>query len=1289
MTLRNPVRFLLFPILLLGGTLAPAAPVSLDPPSAVLGNAGRDGELIYNIDLRSADFGDSVRIPVRFTFRSNDLSTSLNGWDGWVCGALQSRVEQENPHRWVVYLLCNKKLFFTEKPPSEEEEEDDLKYLQSSSGEWEATYDEEDSVFTISRWDGWELEYRDGILRELTTDGGKRITWGYNGSQKLTSVSTTGLGDIITVSWNQDSVDTITINGSVYGVTTTNGILEEIAYPDGSDYDFALTNDDLLATADAGEEYKGSGVGFGTRTLTVTDRINVSRDFTWYNPDGYLFTDSVYHYWFVGDPEKPDLRPDMTRAWYDDPNQGAPLAQGGAAPTLPLDSDGEAPEIETIVATGDNSLKTYTAFNGLIQRTYTFQGVGPLNGQVQRIEKEWEGDVVEVYRAAYDAENGRLIRSFDAEGNETNYAYVDRDDVSKFAPMAETSVTDPLGETTEMQRDIHGNLTRITDATGVITELVYDAHNRLVEMKSGADEDLTTTATMGYSGNDDLITMTDANGEIWTFTWQDFHGDSLHLRTASPTGLVSTRTYDAAGQLIASTRPDGHGESYAWNPDGLLDSVTDALGASTAFTYDDQANLVTTIFADATFSSTTHDRRGIVETETDPNGDTVTYEIQPDGWLGKLIDAKNQVTTWTPHGNDGSDKKTYADGTQDLSTYDDRGLLTQFQHRSGTAAIEYERDEAGQLIRKNWSHETLGGFSSYSYDGAGRLLESQASSTSWPGGLALAQSFGYDDRGDLASVTQNGRILEVAREDTGRIRTLTYPGGMEIDYQYDADGKITGIEKDGTLLAAYTYDAAGRRATRSLVSGLTTTYTYDAVGQLLDISVIGAGSIGISQHSYAFDNVGQRSTRTETLPGFGISQETYAYDSAGQLIAASYQQPQPHAGVAGGNLTNATYTFDPAGNRTQISRDGAPLAYVSNTVNQYTQVGGDLASYNTRGDLIEYNGWTLAWDAEGHLVTASESGAGSQVIHYFYDGLGRRVGRSENSGTGFDTKWYLQLGAQVMEARNPATGATKHFIYEPGLDQPLCVVDGVSGAIEHYYHQDALGSVVAVTSPGGSVIESYRYTAWGQPSVLDASGNVRPPRTNAQSAFLFTAREFEAVTGLAHHRNRQYVPGLGRWSGPDPIGEAGGIELYSYAYNDSPNWFDLDGHEPSNGSSGGGGRHESGVGTSHGGTIADGKKAQERNKQKQRQSRAPKTPPAPQPAPKSHPRPEPQSQAEQWNKDNPGTTGQMPSLPSGCNSEMIDRISEITGLTGTALVIYLIVSEGSRLFPPRNLLPIP
>lgn len=37
----------------------------------------------------------------------------------------------------------------------------------------------------------------------------------------------------------------------------------------------------------------------------------------------------------------------------------------------------------------------------------------------------------------------------------------------------------------------------------------------------------------------------------------------------------------------------------------------------------------------------------------------------------------------------------------------------------------------------------------------------------------------------------------------------------------------------------------------------------------------------------------------------------------------------------------------------------------------------------------------------------------------------------------------------------------------------------------------------------------------------------------------------------------------------------------------------------------------------------------------------------------------------------------------------MERMAEITGLTGAALVTYIIISEGTRLFPPRNLVPVP
>ncbi len=48
-----------------------------------------------------------------------------------------------------------------------------------------------------------------------------------------------------------------------------------------------------------------------------------------------------------------------------------------------------------------------------------------------------------------------------------------------------------------------------------------------------------------------------------------------------------------------------------------------------------------------------------------------------------------------------------------------------------------------------------------------------------------------------------------------------------------------------------------------------------------------------------------------------------------------------------------------------------------------------------------------------------------------------------------------------------------------------------------------------------------------------------------------------------------------------------------------------------------------------------------------------------------------------------------PARARSSSKSLRERVGEITGLTGTALTIYLIISEGTRVFPPRNLIPAP
>jgi len=133
--------------------------------------------------------------------------------------------------------------------------------------------------------------------------------------------------------------------------------------------------------------------------------------------------------------------------------------------------------------------------------------------------------------------------------------------------------------------------------------------------------------------------------------------------------------------------------------------------------------------------------------------------------------------------------------------------------------------------------------------------------------------------------------------------------------------------------------------------------------------------------------------------------------------------------------------------------------------------------------------------------------------------------------------------------------AAKSFIYEPGIDRPLASIDGNSG-VATYYHQDALGSIIGLTDSAGVLIEEYRYDAWGAVTVVQA-GVVQPVTTVPQSRFLFTGREYDAVSGLYHYRARAYSTKLGRFLQLDPIDFDGGdLNIYRYVSNDPINLWD-------------------------------------------------------------------------------------------------------------------------------------
>jgi len=166
------------------------------------------------------------------------------------------------------------------------------------------------------------------------------------------------------------------------------------------------------------------------------------------------------------------------------------------------------------------------------------------------------------------------------------------------------------------------------------------------------------------------------------------------------------------------------------------------------------------------------------------------------------------------------------------------------------------------------------------------------------------------------------------------------------------------------------------------------------------------------------------------------------------------------------------------------------------------------------------------------------------TISYTYDPAGRRI---EKQYDGLTQMKYLYDGDHIIAEYSGNGGLLHKYIYGPGVDQPICMIDVTESNAAYYYHFDGLGSVIALTDSSGSVANLYEYSVYGEVSASDP---------NHPNRFLFTGREFDKDTGLYYYRARYYNPYIGRFLQTDPAGYGAGMNLYRYCANNSINMVD-------------------------------------------------------------------------------------------------------------------------------------
>lgn len=569
--------------------------------------------------------------------------------------------------------------------------------------------------------------------------------------------------------------------------------------------------------------------------------------------------------------------------------------------------------------------------------------------------------------------------------------------------------------------------------------------------------------------------------------------------------------YDAAGNLVTSIDPNGQSWSYTYDNRNRRITASDPLGRTTTWTNDVAGRVAAQVAPDNTATFYGYDLMDRRIAETNGMNQITLYGFDVSGNLTSLTDANNNVTQWSYDLLNRQISKIYADSTHDDYGYDALGNLKTQTNAAGQVAT-HSYDKQNRLTNSVWSSGSAPTVIR-SYDALGRLIKLNN------GNVTLG--YAYDAANQLLAETNvisgNTFITGYGYDLDGRKQTLIYPSGNMVTNTFTARGQLQEIYANTPPpLATFAYDLDGRRTSRALANGVTTVYDYDMAGQLTNLAHTTISGT-VASFAYDYNAVSSRtSTRREDSRN-----EVYGYDAIQQVTSVDY-----------GDSTSEGFNYDPLGNlNTRTNVSGSVDTFTANNLNQYTAINATAPGYDSKGNLLTWAGGTNAYDAQNRLLTVQRD---TNSAAFVYDGRNRCMQRTINGVT----TTCIYDGWDLIAEYNGSTPLAE-YVHGPGVDEVLARFTATNAV---YYAGDALNSTAALTDGSGAVVERYRYTAFGQPTVFDASGNALAASAYGNH-FTFQGREWFYELNLTDHRNRYYAPELQRWLNRDPLGDQGFIAL--------------------------------------------------------------------------------------------------------------------------------------------------
>ena len=712
---------------------------------------------------------------------------------------------------------------------------------------------------------------------------------------------------------------------------------------------------------------------------------------------------------------------------------------------------------------------------------------------------------------------GRVLSSKDANGVVIDLEYTPRGWLSARKVRGADPNSESDDSITRYEYDPVGQVKKVVQPDGSHVRYQYDAAHRLVGILDMAGNRI--HYTLNVAGNRVKEDTQDANGAL--------------KRTLS-------RIYNQLGQLKTAKTAEGHPTGYTYDADGNGDVVTDALGRKTDSDYDPLGRLAKTLQDVGGINAKTefkYDAQDRLVRVTDPKNLNTDYGYNGFGDQVRLSSPDTGVSTFTYDSAGNRKTATDARGITQTYSYDAINRVVGISYPTSSLNVGYVYDSVASVCEQgeNFSKGRL----SLMIDGSG------------------STQYCYDRFGNTTRKVQttNGKVFTVRYGYTiaGQLSSVTYPDGAAVDYQRDAQGRISRIDaKRGgagaaneVLLNHVSYHAFGPVAGWIYGNGRTISRPVDLDYRTVAVHDPAPGGLSVG---FGFDAVGNidRLTPANATNALLI----YGYDSLNRLVNL-------RDGSAGTVIES--YTYDASGNRLSFT-NAAGSAMYSYSADSHRLMDANLQSvrsYDASGNSIRIGDNAFSYNDAGRN---SELKYASLLVQaYDYNGRGEQV---RKYSVQHDRHMIYDEGGRWFGEYDANGDAAQQVIWMEDLPVGLWAGAGRQQTL-HYIEPDHLGTPRNVIEPGrNSAVWNWdlRGEAFGSSDPNDDSdGNGERFVFNLR----FSGQVNDALSGLSYNYFRNYDPSIGRYVESDPVGLLGGVSTYAYVRNNPllrvDSWGLLDG----------------------------------------------------------------------------------------------------------------------------------